>query len=625
MRNRFVLLLDLPLIAIAAFGAFAARFDWRFYEQRPEFQPYVVAALIIKPAIFLALGLYGRYWRYASIQELQLVVIGVMTASVGMAVFVTAATLLEMIPSGFSRVVFLNDCLLTLIATGGLRLAVRVVHESRISGRRRPPADAKRVLIVGAGAAGTMVARETMRNRQLGLQPIGFVDDDAVKAGKRIAGLRVFGPISTLPDIIRDHGIDRVVIAMPTARGSVVRAIHDVCSKAGVTSQTIPGVFELLDGQVRINRLRNVDIADLLRRAPVGPPGDAASFVVGRVVMITGGGGSIGSELARQIANAGPARLVLLGHGENSIFEAEARLRSLFPNVTISTVIADIRDDQRLAGIFDAVKPAIVFHAAAHKHVPLMEENPEEAVTNNITGTRNVVRHALRSGTERFVLISTDKAVAPTSVMGATKRIAEWIVGQAAQSSGRAFVSVRFGNVLGSRGSVVNLFKVQIEQGGPVTVTHPEMTRYFMTIPEAVHLVLQASAQGRSGDLFVLDMGEPVRIVDLAKDLIRLSGLHEDEIPIVFTGARPGEKLHEVLFDTGMQSRPTANPGVLQVVGYVTGLTPEVEDAVLDLEHAARLGKRTDVEVLLQQLFPALDRRHVPAKAAMPATRPSIH
>jgi FlaA1/EpsC-like NDP-sugar epimerase len=394
------------------------------------------------------------------------------------------------------------------------------------------------------------------------------------------------------------------VIAMPSAPGAVIRGVVDACTRAGVKSQAIPGVYELLDGIATVNRLRNVDIADLLRRSPVGANANTAAFVKDRVVLITGGGGSIGYELARQVANAAPAHLVLLGHGENSIFEAAARLGRSFPTVKLSTVIADIRDDRRLAAVFDRIRPAIVFHAAAHKHVPLMEENPEEAVTNNIVGTRNVVNQALRVNSERFVLISTDKAVSPTSIMGATKRVAEMVVRDAARQSGKAFVSVRFGNVLGSRGSVVNTFKEQIEQGGPVTVTHPEMTRFFMTIPEAVHLVLQASGEGTGGDLFVLDMGEPVKIVQLAQDLIKLSGLTEQDVPIVYTGTRTGEKLEEALFDAGMRTQPTSHPEVLRVVGTDVSGSPDFPGLVRQFEEAARRGDRTAIERMLAQTIP---------------------
>lgn len=603
MKNRYVVLAELPLIVVAAVGAFVARFGWEFYRSRPEFLIYVLAALAIKPAVFWLFGMYRRYWRYASIHDLGVVFLAVSAAGVSMAVFVTIVH--GTIITEFSRVVLFNDWVMTLATAGGLRLAIRAAYEPSLQTRKAGQSGtSRRILIVGAGAAGTMVAREMRRNPQLGMEPAGFLDDDPGKVGKNIAGLRVLGNTSKLAHTVRAERVDNVIIAMPSAQGSVVRAILDACNQVGVKSQAIPGVYELLDGIATVNRLRNVDIADLLRRSPIGVQENTAAFVKDRVVLITGGGGSIGYELARQVANAAPSHLVLLGHGENSVFEAEARLRRSFPGVKLSTVIADIRDDRRLAMIFDRVRPAIVFHAAAHKHVPLMEENPEEAVTNNVMGTRNVVNQALRTDAERFVLISTDKAVSPTSMMGATKRIAEMIVREAARQSGKAFVTVRFGNVLGSRGSVVNTFKEQIEQGGPVTITHPEMTRFFMTIAEAVHLVLQASGQGKGGELFVLDMGEPVKIVQLAQDLIKLSGLNEDDVPIVFTGTRTGEKLEEALFDAGMQTQPTPHPEVLRVVGADTCTTSDLQGLVWQLEEAARRGDRASIEVLLGQTIP---------------------
>lgn len=617
MKNRYVLLLDLPLLAIASLGAFAVRFDWRFYEVRPEFALYVLAGLIVKPAIFKLTGMYSRYWRYASVRELVVVVIGGTASSAAMAIVVSAATVMGRIPGGFSRVVFFSDWLFTLAAAGSVRLAIRVMHESSIGPSANRTGSWRRALIVGAGAAGTMVAREMRRNPQLGMEPVGFLDDDARKISKNIAGLRVLGDTKKIPEAVRSHQIDQVVIAMPTARGAVVRRIVDMCNTAGVKSQTIPGMFELLDGQVRVNRLRDVDITDLLRRSPVDSSENTAAFVRGRVVLITGGGGSIGYELARQIANAGPSRLVLLGHGENSIFEAAAQLKTAFPKVSLSTVIADIRDNERLTRVFDKIRPNIVFHAAAHKHVPLMEENPEEAVTNNIIGTRNVVNQALRVQTERFVLISTDKAVSPVSIMGATKRVAEAIVRQAAHTTGRAFVVVRFGNVLGSRGSVVNTFKKQIEQGGPVTVTHPEMTRFFMTIPEAVHLVLEASGKSKGGELFVLDMGEPVKIMDLAQDLIKLSGLDTDDVPIIFTGMRPGEKLNEILFDSRTQTAVTSHPAIFQIVGPDVVATKDLDRAVSRLEEAAHMEDRVEIEALLAETIP--DFAPMPKTAGMTA------
>jgi len=619
MRNRFVLLADLPLIAIAAFAAFAVRFDWRFYEQRPEFPAFLLGALIVKPAAFQLTGMYRRYWKYASVEELLLITLGVSVSSIAMAALVILVASVHGIPQGFSRVVLFTDWLFTIACAGGLRFGIRMLSESR--GRRLEGADPRRVLIVGAGDAGAMVAREMRRNRHLNMEPVGFLDDDAAKVRKQIAGVRVLGTTTALAAVVANHHVDNVVIAMPKVGGLTVRRIVERCNAVGVASQTIPGVFELLDGNVSVSRLRKVEIADLLRRNPVDSAGATATFVKGRAALITGAGGSIGAELARQVAYAAPAHLVLLGHGENSLFEAEAQLRESFPRVKISTAIADIRDSARLAQIFSRYRPEIVFHAAAHKHVPLMEENPEEAVTNNVLGTRNVVEQALRVGTERLVLISTDKAVAPSSVMGATKRMAETIVRRAAVASGRAFVAVRFGNVLASRGSVVQTFKRQIEAGGPVTVTDPNMTRFFMTIPEAVHLVLQASGTGRGGELFVLDMGEPVRIVELARDLIHLSGLTEDEIPIVFTGIRPGEKMHEALCDEGMTTAPTPHAEVLEVVGEDGTASLDLDTILQKFEAAARLGDRAAIDALLRAAVPGyapVPPGPAPAPASVP-------
>ncbi|MDP2318066.1 MAG: nucleoside-diphosphate sugar epimerase/dehydratase [Acidobacteriota bacterium] len=600
MKNRYVLLLDLPLIALAAFAAFTARFDFAFYAHREEFVPYLLFALATKPWVFGAFGMYRRYWQYTTIPDVGMVFAAVATSSVLTGAFVVFG--LGQFFDEFSRVVVLTDLLMTFAAVAGLRVGLRVIHES--TARRAITGGgivAKRILIVGAGAAGTLVAREMRRNPQLAMEPVGFLDDDAGKIGKQMAGLTVLGPTRMLPALVKSAHVDTVVIAMPTAEGRTVRGVVDMCREAGVPSQTIPGMFELLDGQVSVSRLRQISIEDLLRRNPVTGHGRGSEFLQGRVVLITGAGGSIGSELARQIAGAAPSCLALVGHGENSIFEAAASLRAAFPGVRLETVIADIRDQPRLAQVFNRISPAVVFHAAAHKHVPLMEDNPEEAITNNVIGTRNVVNAALQAGTERLVLISTDKAVSPSSIMGASKRVAELIVHQAARQSGRAFVAVRFGNVLGSRGSVVHTFKSQIERGGPVTVTHPEMTRFFMTIPEAVHLVLQASGAGKGGELFVLDMGEPVRIVDLAEDLIRLSGFTTDDIPIVFSGIRPGEKMHEALFEEGLRTRPTMHPEVLEVVGEHKAGVP-LDAALVALETAASAGDHAMIEATMAQL-----------------------
>ncbi len=604
MRNRYILLADVCLIPIVAFAAFALRFDWRFYATRHEFLSYVVAAMVTKPIVFHLFGMYRRYWRYASVKDLMAVLLAASASFVTMGIFV-AARLVHNPLFEFSRAVLLLDGILTFLMAGGVRMSLRVVGESRQRARELPQgAPAKRVLVVGAGLAGTMVVREMERNPHLGMTPVGFLDDDRAKLGKQIYGVSVFGDTTTLANVVRQRQIDEVIIAMPTATGKLLRSIAEQCRQLGVASRTMPGVFELLDGNVSVSRLRQIEISDLLRRAQVMPAVNAPTYVAGRTVLVTGAGGSIGSELCRQVARARPASLVLIGHGENSIFDVHGELRERFPDLKVTAVIADIRDQRRILQVFDRLRPAIVFHAAAHKHVPLMEENPEEAITNNIVGTHHVLEAAIEFGTERFVLISSDKAVSPSSVMGASKRVAEMLVRDAARRTSRAYVVVRFGNVLGSRGSVVPHFKRQIERGGPVTLTHPEMKRFFMTIPEAVHLVLEAGGMGRGGELFVLKMGEPVRILDLAEDLIKLSGLTLEEVPIVYIGIRSGEKLEEALWETGAATEGTPHPDVLRVIEADDTSGREIPELLSTFATAADQGDYLRIQALLVHHIP---------------------
>jgi FlaA1/EpsC-like NDP-sugar epimerase len=617
LRNRYVLLADLFLIALAVAGAFALRFDWRFYQYRHEFVPYLIAALLVRPLVFHFFGLYQRLWRFASVAELVAMVLAVLASSVVLTGSV-AVTLLVDRTAEFSRAVLPIDALLVLVLTGGLRMSVRILADRRVRGSGVPHSG-RRVLIVGAGQAGVLVLRELQRNRQLGMLAVGFLDDDPAKLWKRIHGVMVLGDLRSLVTVARDHRVDEVLIAIPTAGGTVLRGLAESCLAAGLASKIMPGVFELLDGRVSVTRLRPIEISDLLRRAPISGQPNASEYVNGQVVLITGAGGSIGSELCRQVAAQGPSRLLLLGHGENSLFEAQVELRHAFPDLPLDVIIADLRDRARLMMSFHRFRPAVVFHAAAHKHVPLMEENPEEAISNNVFGTRNVVDAALSAGVKRLVMISTDKAVSPTNVMGASKRLAELIVHDAARRAGAAFVVVRFGNVLGSRGSVVPLFKRQIERGGPVMVTHPDMERFFMTIPEAVHLVLQAGGIGRGAELFVLDMGAPVRIVDLARDLISLSGFRPEEIPIVFTQLRPGEKLTESLWEEGATVDATACPGVLRVTEPQTGAAIEVGRMLESLDHIAAGGDRLSIEAELARWLPSF----VPASATRWTSAPN--
>ncbi|HEY2981664.1 MAG TPA: nucleoside-diphosphate sugar epimerase/dehydratase, partial [Anaerolineales bacterium] len=442
-------------------------------------------------------------------------------------------------------------------------------------------------------------------------------DDDPAKRGQEIYGVRVLGPIFELAAVLDEQRVDEVIIAIPSAPGRVVRLVTDVCRIKGIPSRTMPGIYELIGGKVSVSRLREVDITDLLRRDPVRVNDEAVGqALAGKRVLVTGAGGSIGRELCRQIARRGPSELVLLGHGENSIFEVLLELREDYPGLTILPIIADVRDHERLAAVFAEHRPQLVFHAAAHKHVPLMEANVSEAVTNNVIGTQNVVEVAAEANVERVVLISTDKAVQPTSIYGATKRLAEMLVLDAAARTGLPFTVVRFGNVLGSRGSIIPIFKKQIQRGGPLTITHPEMRRFFMTIPEAVYLVLQAASMGRGGELFVLNMGEPVRILDLAEDLIRLSGLEPGrDIEIVFTGTRPGEKLLEELWDAGTPLEKTAHPDIFRLASPGT-LNGHGLQAALDALRAAC--HQSDAAAIIQTLNAAVPGASIRASNSEP-------
>jgi FlaA1/EpsC-like NDP-sugar epimerase len=603
-RNRYLLAADLFLIAIAAAGAYALRFDWLFSGYRDEFPVFLGSALAVKPVTFFLFGLYRRYWHYASLSDLIAVVFASAASAVVLAAVMVGFLLFDVIAE-LPRTVIPIDWLLTTVLIGGVRMSVRVLAEAQKTGAGDAGSEAKPVLVVGAGNAGVMVVREMQRNPHLGMVPVGFLDDDPVKQGKTILGVKVLGRVDAVAKSAVKSGAQEVIIALPTAPGTVVRGIVERCREVDLTARAIPGVFELLDGKVSVNRLRKIEISDLLRRAQVPLDAMPRDYIRGRTILVTGAGGSIGAELCRQVAHDQPDRLVLVGHGENSIFDLHGQLKEAFGGLDIVPVIADVRDRDRLNQVFDRLRPAVVFHAAAHKHVPLMEDNPQEAITNNVFGTRNVVDAAVAFKVDRFVMISTDKAVAPLNVMGATKRLAEIIVRRAARAGTGRFAVVRFGNVLGSRGSVVPLFKAQIERGGPLTLTHPEMRRFFMTIPEAVHLVLEAGGQAAGGELFVLNMGEPVRIVDLARDLVELSGLRRDEIPITFSGLRRGEKLDERLWEEGAIVAPTATADVLRVSESDRSDSLDFEAALQHLDAVARRGSRLEIQHALTQLIPS--------------------
>jgi FlaA1/EpsC-like NDP-sugar epimerase len=605
LRNRHLLILDALLLGLSTLVAYVVRFeglDWGGANLHTALV-YLLFSLPLKLGVLLYVGLYRRLWRFAGVAELEHILVAT-AISASLSTLLGAAVLpgLTITPLRVPLSVLFIDACLSVGAVALPRLFIRLFGR-RTQWRRLEAA--RRVLIVGAGAAGEVIVKELLSHPQLGLNPIGFVDDDRSKHGHRLCDLPVHGALAAIKDLVLRYDVEEVIIAMPRAPGAVVREVVRAAMEAGVKTRTVPGIFDIISGRVAVASLRQVEIQDLLRREPIQTDLEQVRVLAtGETVMVTGAGGSIGSELCRQLARLEPAQVLVMGHGENSIFDVMAELAERFPNVTAVPIIGDVRDRERMRLIFERYRPYAVFHAAAHKHVPLMEENMAEAVTNNVLGTKNIAELSAEFGVEHLVLISTDKAVRPTNVMGATKRVAEQIVQEIAETHGRNFVAVRFGNVLGSRGSVVPTFLRQIEAGGPVTVTHPEMRRYFMTIPEAVQLVLQAGAIGKGGEVFVLDMGEPVKILDLATDLIRLSGLEVDtDIEIRFSGSRPGEKLYEELFFDSESALPTGHPKVLRAKN---GVLPIGLSTVVDLlVDGARCGWSDDqLRNLLGRLVP---------------------
>ena len=562
VRNRFFVLSDVVLLPLATLLAYLIRFEGANWDPVTgnALMPFVLVAIPVKLLLLLGLGMYARLWRYASVTDLELIARA--SAISGAVITLLGALLLpsiDFLPQRVPLSVLILDAGLTGIFIGLPRFAARL----RV--RRAPMKGSRPALIVGAGAAGGLIVRELLDNAQLGIIPVGFLDDDPLKQGLKLHNVPVLGTLADLSKVANRKNVADVIIAIPSAPGKIVREVVRQASENGLLTRTVPGMYEILSGEKSVSALRRIEIHDLLRREPITT--DAAqvrSLVTGQTVLVTGAGGSIGSELCRQLARLDPERIVALGRGENSIFELLQELHRDFPHTRIDPVIADVRDERRMQRVFASHRPYSVFHAAAHKHVPLMEANVSEAILNNVLGTFNVVHCSAMCEAEHFVLVSTDKAVRPTSVMGATKRIAEFIVHEVALEHTK-YVAVRFGNVLGSRGSVVPTFMRQIESGGPVTITHPDMTRYFMTIPEAVQLVLQAAALGANGEVFVLDMGEPVRVLDLATDMIRLSGLTiGTDIEIKFLGTRPGEKLYEELFFSNSVASPTTHEKILR-------------------------------------------------------------
>jgi FlaA1/EpsC-like NDP-sugar epimerase len=618
LRNRHFFIIDAIIFLFTPLLALSLRLDGSVNLDSYKLGLAVVTIifLTVKLGVFITQGFYTRYWRYASRDEMKQISLLIASAVVlEILSFNLLYYLTNFSVNDLPRSLPLLDGMLSFLFIAGFRFSICELGRSKR--RQRKFYRHERVLIVGAGDGGVALVKEIQQSPKLGFHPVAFIDDDPEKLNLRICGLYVVGNHDQIPEFVRSLHIRRVIIAMPSVPGRVIREIKDICQSIGVKTSTLPGINEILNGEVRIGSVRDIQIEDLLRREPIQTDIESVCrFLGGKKVLITGAGGSIGSELCRQVLKSRPAEIILIGHGENSVFNIQQELEQVLSVLTknpelkealphLSCFIADIRLPSRLEYVFEKFRPDIIFHAAAHKHVPMMELNSPEAITNNVQGTKNLVELALRYDVEHFVMISTDKAVNPTSVMGASKRTAEMVVLQAAQRSKKPFVVVRFGNVLGSRGSVVPTFKQQIAKGGPITITHPEVCRYFMTIPEAVQLVLQAAVLGQGGEVFMLNMGQPVTILDLAKDLIRLSGYEVDkDIDIVFTGLRPGEKLYEELFIPGERYEPTQHDKILIAQNASDVVSKNLDGAVAALTEAAAKNDSNLVIYLLNKLVP---------------------
>ena len=569
--SQFVI--DIVVLMAAFVLATMLRFDWDVPWDRWRslviVMPYVV---LLQYTFLMVFGIPRFSWRYISLRDAVRIFAAIATAGALLVALRLASPTLAthytlarygIVPLG----VLLGDFVLAFIGLTGVRAVRRMLgeriashqHQQEGQGGTQTP-----TLLVGAGQGGVLVAQEIARRPDLGIKPVGFIDDDRVKQGAVIHGLKVLGGTDDVARLTRKHGVKEALITISNAPGTAIRTITEKCKEAGLAVKIVPGTYQIVGGRVNLARIRDVAIEDLLRREPVRLDTESVAEVIrAQPVMVTGAGGSIGSELCRQVAAYGPSRLVLVERCENNLFEVHRELRNRYSELPLIPAVADITDRTRVTEVFREHRPLIVFHAAAHKHVPMMEWNPAEAVKNNIVGTQVVADLADELAVERFVMISTDKAVNPSSIMGATKRAAERYIQAVSRDSATHFATVRFGNVLGSAGSVIPIFRKQIRDGGPITVTHPDMTRYFMTIPEAVQLVTQAASLSQGGEIFILDMGQPVRILDLAHDLIRLSGLEPNrDIEVRFTGVRPGEKLFEELSTASEGIQRTAHPKI---------------------------------------------------------------
>lgn len=592
------LLMLVALVCLANFSAFWLRFDGDIPDWAVElFVRTLPVLVLVRLAAFVPFGLYGSVWQYTSLWDLRNLVGAILCGTVAFAAIVRFG----LDYANYPRSVYLIDPLLLIVMTGGLRIARRLGYSSASGG------NVKRVLIYGAGDAGERLVHELRENQTFGYQPVGFVDDDRHKTCQRIHGVKVLGTRDDLPAIMRTTMPDTVIIAMPSVRAGAIRDIAKLLLNYKASIKILPDLSLLLDGKSEVNQLRNLSVEDLLHRPRVALDRSLiADLLRNKRVLVTGAGGSIGSELCRQIISYEPASLILYERYENGLFAIHGELSHRVSDGRIYPVIGDVTDKARLQSTMEVYEPQIVFHAAAHKHVPLMEYNPCEAVKNNVMGTRIVATLAEQMGVERFIMISTDKAVRPSSVMGATKRVAELIIQDMARTGRTTFSTVRFGNVLGSNGSVVPHFLQQIKSGGPVTVTHPDVQRYFMLIPEAVELVLQAASLADQGSIYVLEMGRQVRLQDLARHLIRLSGfVPDEEIPIRFTGLRPGEKLAEELVGPDETVMPSPLKEILRVCPNDVPAHDWLALAISQLERMAQLQKAHEVLTGISVLVPS--------------------
>ncbi|MCI9447167.1 MAG: polysaccharide biosynthesis protein [Lachnospiraceae bacterium] len=600
LRKIGLVIYDMFAVILSSILALVLRFEGKYDEIPRKYinmsLQYIIVVIAVTILVFCLLRLYGSLWSYAGATELINILIGsIISAGVQMGIIV----LMDMrMPRSYY--VFYAMCLFALVVFS--RFSYRAFRT--IVKRQKDMQTRTNVLMVGAGGAGNLLVREITNSSHVNKRVVCIVDDSRAKQGSYLHGVKIMGTREDIPSLVKKYHVDEIMLAIPSAPAREIKEILDICKETGCELKRLPGMYQLVNGEVSVSTLKEVDVNDLLGREPVKVDlSSILDYVSGKTILVTGGGGSIGSEICRQVAEHNPKRLVIVDIYENSAYDIQNELKNRYPQLELSVLIASVRNTKRIDLIFEKYRPDIVYHAAAHKHVPLMEDSPNEAVKNNVLGTWKVVQAADRWKTKRFVMISTDKAVNPTNIMGATKRICEMIVQTYNNRSQTEFVSVRFGNVLGSNGSVIPLFKKQIAQGGPVTVTHRDIIRYFMTIPEAVSLVLQAGVYARGGEIFVLDMGDPVRIADLARNLILLSGHKPDEdIPIVYTGLRPGEKLYEEMLMKEEGLRDTEN----KLIHIGMPIKMDEERFLMQLENLASyvVEEPGDIRERVQEIVP---------------------